>query len=98
MSSVVRSPISAWRGIGIFTDPSQKVSCRAPSAAFHETPLPLGFLPDLPDGLGPLHTPSSSAGLNRLFYYVLEDTTGGSCDGRPDLHLRDKMLAFLAVW
>jgi len=41
MSSVVRRPISGWRGIGIFTDPSQNVSCLAPSTCFHTTPCRL---------------------------------------------------------
>jgi hypothetical protein len=41
MSSVVRFPISAWRGMVIFTDPSQNVSCLAPSTCRQATPCRL---------------------------------------------------------
>jgi len=58
---VVRCPISACRGIGIFTDPSQNVSCLAPSTRFHSTPC--------------RSHASSSAGLSLYFKYALEYTS-----------------------
>jgi hypothetical protein len=50
------------------------MSCFAPSDFFEGDALPPGFLPDLPDELGPLHTSPSSADLKSYLYSALEYT------------------------